>query len=107
MPLLFLDIETRGEIDLTEVGAYRYLEHPSTEIIMIAYAYGEEPVKLWEAHKEPIPEELLSGLKDDLQMIVSWNGSQFERTAFRNLLNLEIPSSRFIDPMFLSRYMSM
>ena len=104
---LYLDIETRSELDLSEVGTYRYLGHSSTEILMIAYAYGEEPVKLWETQKGPIPEELISGLKDDLQVIVAWNGSQFERTAFRKLLGIDIPVNRIIDPMILSRYMSM
>lgn len=32
-----IDFETRSEIDLKKVGAYRYSEHPSTEILSLAY----------------------------------------------------------------------
>lgn len=45
MAVLHVDFETFSEIDLTEVGAFRYAEDPSTEALIIAYAIGDrEPV---------------------------------------------------------------
>lgn len=38
------DIETYCDLDLTEVGVYKYVEHPSFEILMIGYAYDDGPV---------------------------------------------------------------
>lgn len=46
---VFIDIETRSRADLPEVGAYRYGEDPSTEVLMMGVsARGSgEPVYLW------------------------------------------------------------
>jgi DNA polymerase len=73
---------------------------------MIAYAFGDEEVKLWETHKGPIPKDLLEGLLDDLQIIVAWHSS-FERNAFKKHLGINIDLERWEDPMIRSRYMSM
>ena len=37
-----LDYETFGTIDLTEIGAYKYAEHPDTEILMASISSDEE-----------------------------------------------------------------
>ena len=38
--MITLDFETRSEADLTRVGAVAYAEHPSTEIICMAWVLG-------------------------------------------------------------------
>ena len=43
---LFIDFETYSAYDIRK-GVYNYASHPSTEILMMAYAFGDEPVKLW------------------------------------------------------------
>lgn len=56
---VFIDIETRSEIDLKKAGQYVYADHPSTEILMIAWAIDDGPVKVWiPFFKEPMPAEL-------------------------------------------------
>jgi DNA polymerase len=42
-----IDIETFSRVSLTKVGTYRYAEDPSTEIMCIMYAFGDEPVNAW------------------------------------------------------------
>ena len=42
-----IDIETYSEAPLKKCGAYRYAEHPSTEILSIAYKFDDGPVNLW------------------------------------------------------------
>ena len=44
---LHIDIETFSECDLRKSGVYKYAEHPSTEILSIAWALGDQPVQLW------------------------------------------------------------
>lgn len=44
---LSIDIETFSESDLTKVGAAAYAEHPSTEVIVISYTYGEAEPCSW------------------------------------------------------------
>lgn len=42
-----IDLETYSEIDLSEVGVYRYAEDPSTEILLCEWAAGDGPVHVW------------------------------------------------------------
>ena len=49
----WIDIETYSELDLKEVGAYVYSRN--CEIILAGYAYGLEPVELWEIGMDPSP----------------------------------------------------
>ena len=44
--IVHVDIETRSAIDLTEVGAHRYAEDPSTVILMAAVGCGDQ-LHLW------------------------------------------------------------
>lgn len=104
--LLYTDVETRSELDLYDVGAYRYLSHPSTQIILCAYAFGDGVTKLWQCLTEPMPKDLKQALLDPWQVIIAHNCS-FERLAFRKLLGIEIPVDRFDDSMIRARYMSM
>ena len=46
MNKLHIDFETRSELDIKKVGAYKYAKHPSTEILCMAYAIDDEPVQI-------------------------------------------------------------
>ena len=48
MKTLHIDIETYCDLDLSKVGVYRYVEHPSFEVLMIAFAFDDEEVQVWE-----------------------------------------------------------
>lgn len=41
---LILDFETRSAADIEKTGTVEYLLHPTTEIMALAYAVGDEPV---------------------------------------------------------------
>jgi len=44
---LHCDFESFSELNVTEVGAYRYAEHESTEPLCLAYARDDEEVYAW------------------------------------------------------------
>ncbi len=44
--VLSIDVETYCELDIKNVGAYKYCEHPSFEILLFAYAFNDEPVQI-------------------------------------------------------------
>ena len=44
---LHIDIETYSECDLKKSGLYRYAEDPSTEILVLCYAFNDGPVHVW------------------------------------------------------------
>jgi DNA polymerase bacteriophage-type len=48
MAYTYLDLETHSELDIKKVSLDTYANHPSTRILMIAYAGDTGPVDLWE-----------------------------------------------------------
>lgn len=55
---LWLDYESRSRCDLKAHGAYNYCKDPSTEVICLAYAFGDEDVELWWPNKGPFPKRV-------------------------------------------------
>ena len=47
MNKLWIDFETYCDLDLKKVGAYKYINHPSFHPWCMAYAFNDEPIKLW------------------------------------------------------------
>lgn len=43
-----LDFETYSEADLKKVGAFKYAEHPSTEILIMAISKNNKPPLVWD-----------------------------------------------------------
>jgi DNA polymerase len=54
---LHLDYETRSVAELGPRGAYIYANHPTTDIWMACYAFGDEDVRTWYPY-EPCPEDV-------------------------------------------------
>lgn len=46
---VFIDHETFNELDLKKVGSYAYAAHPSAEIMLTSFAFGDEPVEVHDA----------------------------------------------------------
>lgn len=82
--ILNTDLESRGPLDLTKVGAHKYAWHPETEITLWAYElrdaeFDPAHVKLWERIFDPLmPADLFAALLDPTVIIEAWN-AQFER----------------------------
>lgn len=104
MTRLHLDYETASELNIKKCGAYKYAEHPSTRILMLGWAFDDEPVALWQPHKEPIPARLLEGLKNPFVNKHAFNAA-FERLITRNCLDIEIPPEEWRCTMVESFYL--
>jgi DNA polymerase len=106
---LHIDFETASEVEIGNkngVGLYNYATHPTTRILMLAWAVNEEEPQLWEPHKEALPERLHKLLLDTNVTIIAFN-SAFERYILKHQLNIEIPTERFQDPQASARYLSL
>jgi hypothetical protein len=58
-----IDLETYSDIDLAKAGLYKYAEN--SEILLFAFAYGDEPVQVVDmACGEELPEQVLRDLTD-------------------------------------------
>lgn len=100
---LHLDIESFSTCDLRTAGLYRYAAHPSTELLVVCYAFGDGPVAVWWPYAS-VPPELLGPLTaagsivhmrysapDDLVKhieeggVVAAHNAQFERVMLNTL----------------------
>lgn len=82
---LFIDVETYSSVDIKESGAYKYIESPDFEILIIGYALDDDPVKIVDlAQGEKMPEEFEEALLDPDCVKVAHN-AVFERLSFKRI----------------------
>lgn len=82
---LFIDVETYSSVDIKESGAYKYIESPDFEILIIGYALDNNPVSIVDlAQGEEIPEEFEEALLDPDCVKVAHN-AVFERLSFKRI----------------------
>jgi DNA polymerase len=104
---LFLDWETRSEVDLGDAGLAVYLKHPSTKIIMANYAFGDKKVIRWEPHLKPkLPSDLEDALHDPFCVAHAW-GAEFERNTTLELLGIDKPTTEWVCTMSAARYIGL
>lgn len=105
--ILWLDYETKSNLNLKEVGLDRYAKDPSTEILMLAYALNDAEPKLWLPHLNPfLPEDLREMLLNPEIIKGAWNYN-FEKDITEEKLGITIPQDQWIDPSVLCAYMSL
>lgn len=92
-----IDYETFSLLDLTKVGAYRYAEDESTEILMCSYYRDEWPeVKIWvPAEGQPMPADLADIYTDHETLIVAWNASFERQITYSCLPQFDVPIFRW------------
>lgn len=82
---LFIDVETYSSVDIKESGAYKYIESPDFEILILGYALDNGPVCIVDlAQGEEFPEEFEQALLDPECTKVAHN-AVFERLCFRRV----------------------
>lgn len=90
---LHIDIETFCELDLKTVGVYKYTSHPSFEILLIAFKFNDEEVKVIDlVQRLPTDDEnfqLFECLMLDPDVVKYAHNAIFERLAFRSLFDTE------------------
>lgn len=91
---LFIDVETYSSVDIKESGAYKYIESPDFEILIIGYALDDSPVKIVDlAQGEEMPEELEEALLDPDCVKVAHN-AVFERLCFKRV-GYDVPAEQW------------
>jgi len=107
MRRLWLDYETKSMHNLKQCGLDRYAKDPTTEILMLAWAFDEEYPRLWlPCLGEPMPAELHAGLTDSTVIKCAWNFN-FEKDITQYKLGIAIPLPEWYDPNVLCAYMSL
>jgi DNA polymerase len=100
--ILFLDLETRSELNLTKIDASTYARHPSTEIMCARWAVDDRLIEHWD-------ETEYLGLLDacpllaDEETLICVHNAEFEPKIFEHVLGLLIPVERLIDSAAVAR----
>lgn len=84
---LNVDFESRSTVDLRRTGVYPYAEDPDTEIICMAYCFGEGPVQVWCAG-DSFPDEINQWVYEG-NPLRAFN-AQFERIMWRDCLTQQV-----------------
>jgi DNA polymerase len=100
---LHIDIETYSSVDITTCGSYKYFESLDFEILMIAYSFDEEPVRIVDlANDEKIPTRLMLGFEDP--NVEKWaHNANFERNAFKTY-GIDVPVAQWYCSAVKSAY---
>lgn len=94
MKTLSIDIETYSSIDLTKSGVYKYTQN-DFEILLIAYAYDDEEIKIIDLkNNEKIPENLKKDILDENVIKTAFNAN-FERVCLSKYFNTYLSPKMF------------
>jgi len=92
---LSIDIETFSPVDLTSSGVFKYAEDPNFTILLLAYAYDNDPVRLIDlVSGEALPDALLNDLSDPSIIKTAYNAS-FEITCLNAFLITRLDPSQW------------
>lgn len=88
--LLSIDIETYSSRDLSKCGVYAYCEAEDFEILLFAYAFDDEEVRVIDLKcGEEIPREVMEALTSEDVIKTSFN-TNFERICISKYFNLDL-----------------
>ena len=94
MKVLALDIETYSPVDITKCGVYKYTEE-DFEILLIAYAYNDEEVKIIDLKRgDKIPPQLEKDIFDESIIKTAFNAN-FERICLSKHFNKYLSPKMF------------
>ena len=87
---LSLDLETYSDVDLVKCGVYAYVNSPNFEILLMAYCFDNEKVKIIDlALHEVIPEDVKKAILSDEVMKTAFNAN-FERTCLNKYFGINL-----------------
>lgn len=97
MKLAFMDLETYSTVPIS-AGTWAYAE--GAEVLLWAYALGDEPIKVWDLTTgAPMPADLAEMLADD-EVVTCWhNGGMFDTVVLKLVLDIDIPLRRVHDTL--------
>ncbi len=98
MRTLAIDIETYSSENLADVGVYKYVESHDFEILLFAYAFDDEDVKIVDLTCEELPKKVYDTLFDSEILKTAYNAN-FERTCIQKHFNIKLPYESWICSM--------
>jgi len=88
---IWLDFETYNTLDIKKAGTYHYAE--TCEAMLLAYAFDDGPVYVWDVTAEPMPKGLRKRLEGD-EILIAQN-SMFDRNVLKYALGIDTDIKRW------------
>lgn len=104
---LHIDLETHSSADISKTGAFKYVESPDFEIMLVAYAWNDGPVRVldltnpWDTEAAYEMGDIASALLDPDTIKVAHN-SAFERACLSKYLHQDLPPEEWEDTMIMA-----
>lgn len=107
MQTLAIDIETYSSNDLLKGGVYKYVDAIDFEVLMIAYSFNGEPVKIFDLKQtagiQSTPHKLYADGEiayfihklTDARVLKTAYNANFERTCLAKFFNIELPAEQW------------
>lgn len=111
MKHLHIDIETYCDLDVSDVGVYRYAEDASFKIILFAYSFDGEPVTVIDCSNdeypgESIPARVWKVLTDPSVLKIAHNAN-FEYVCIGACFGLHLELSQWFCTMIAAAYLGL
>lgn len=97
--MLFIDFETRSELDVSVVGTHKYATHPSTSVTLVSWAIDNEEVH---TDKE-VCEELYRLIEDESVTKVAHN-AEFDMAICKYVVGINIDPTQWHDTAYQAAY---
>ncbi len=111
MKHLHIDIETYCDLDVSDVGVYRYAEDPSFKIILFAYSFDGEPVTVIDCSNdeypgESIPARVWKALTDPSILKIAHNAN-FEYVCIETYYGVGLDLTQWFCTMIAAAYLGL
>lgn len=101
---LLIDLETYSSAEIGKTGAFKYVEAQDFEILLLAYAWDDGPVRVLDlldpSGRDELP-DIVAGILDPDTVKVAHN-SAFERACLTRYLGHDLPPEEWEDTMILA-----
>lgn len=87
---LSIDLETYSSVDIKKSGLYKYVQSPDFEVLLFAYRFGGEPVRVIDLTSEELPTFIVSALLSERVIKHAYNAA-FEWYCLSKYLSVAEP----------------
>ena len=104
---LLIDLETYSSVDISKSGVFKYVEASDFEILLLAFAWDNGPVRVLDLTDNGETEDWLEmhDIRDALQdpnVVKVAHNSAFERACLTKYLKYELPAEEWEDTMIMA-----
>lgn len=100
---LHLDLETYSSVDIAKSGLYKYVDSPDFEILLLAYAWDDDPVQVLDLTGEhPAELDAVIAAIENPDITKVAHNCAFERMCLRKYLGCSLFANEWQDTMILA-----